>query len=630
MKEKNERGKTLLWTVRFCFKLSRTYFILWSLLSIAVAILPAVVLYFQKESVSILSGYLLTGQGELADVLPAVVGLGIFLAAMGVASRFNYGYIWLVLYNKYFLGTEERVMETIRDISRKTFLEQKFKEDYYFAIARCGAVTEIISTLFILFSKALSILSVSLVVLRYSWQLVLVTMLYLLLVVLINRYLGNKVKDRTADIKLADQRSGYFMDMVMNTGVAKEIRLFGASDRIVAKWEKEYNQVKNFEKGNDQIYAWLSLTSKLVYFLFISAVLGFAVRQVLAGRMELGIFTAVYAMGQTVSGSIQEVVLNYSTLLESLYVVWHQMNFFEGNWEKRPDVEIHSVKSDIRKTEEQEIEKRQKNEKKQVGKNQSGKEKSDYVFEADHISFSYDDKKEVLSDISFGIRQGESVALVGCNGSGKSTLIRLLTKMFAPTGGTLRFQGKDYRSIPTEELTKEIGIFFQDSALLHVTLRENIGYGSKEDMGDNAQIQRAVRMGGAESLVEKLPEGLSTLLMKRVDKSGVILSGGEAQKVAIARAYMGERDILIFDEPSAALDPIAERELFERIRQENQGKTVIMISHRVAFARMADRILVLNDGHLEEEGNHEELMKRKGLYAEFYQEQAKWYEQESA
>ena len=295
MKEKNERGKTLLWTVRFCFHLSRTYFILWSFLSIAVAVLPAVVLYFQKESISILSDYILTGQGTVSDVLPAVIGLGIFLAAMGVASRFNYGYIWLVLYNKYFLGTEERVMETIRDISRKTFLDQKFKEDYYFAIARCGAVTEIISTLFLLFSKALSILSVSLVVLRYSWQLVLVTFLYILLVVLVNFRLGNKVKDRTADIKLADQRSGYFMDMVMNTGVAKEIRLFDASSRIVEKWEREYNQVKDFERGNDKIYAWLSLVSKLVYFLFISAVLGFAVRQVLAGRMELGMRIAVKA-----------------------------------------------------------------------------------------------------------------------------------------------------------------------------------------------------------------------------------------------------------------------------------------------------------------------------------------------
>lgn len=619
MKEKNERRKTLLWTVRFCFHLSRTYFILWSFLSIAVAVLPAVVLYFQKESISILSDYILTGQGTVSDVLPAVIGLGIFLAAMGVASRFNYGYIWLVLYNKYFLGTEERVMETIRDISRKTFLDQKFKEDYYFAIARCGAVTEIISTLFLLFSKALSILSVSLVVLRYSWQLVLVTFLYILLVVLVNFRLGNKVKDRTADIKLADQRSGYFMDMVMNTGVAKEIRLFDASSRIVEKWEREYNQVKDFERGNDKIYAWLSLVSKLVYFLFISAVLGFAVRQVLAGRMELGIFTAVYAMGQTVSGSIQEVVLNYSTLLQSLYVVWHQMNFFEGKWEKRPDAEVlvpgaaSESKSSVLS-----------------GRKGGDIAEAGCVFEAEHLSFSYDDKKEVLSDISFQIRQGESVALVGCNGSGKSTLIRLLTKMYAPTGGTLRFQGEDYRTIPTEDLTKEIGIFFQDSALLHVTLGENIGYGSIEDMEDTKKIERAVHMGGADSLVAKLPNGLSTLLLKRVDKSGVMLSGGEAQKIAIARAYMGERDVLIFDEPSAALDPIAGRELFERIRQENQGKTVIMISHRVAFARMADRILVLNNGKLAEEGNHEELMKKKGLYAEFYQEQAKWYEQESA
>ena len=510
-------------------------------------------------------------------------------------------------------------METIRDISRKTFLDQKFKEDYYFAIARCGAVTEIISTLFLLFSKALSILSVSLVVLRYSWQLVLVTFLYILLVVLVNLRLGNKVKDRTADIKLADQRSGYFMDMVMNTGVAKEIRLFDASSRIVEKWEKEYNQVKDFERGNDKIYAWLSLASKLVYFLFISAVLGFAVRQVLAGRMELGIFTAVYAMGQTVSGSIQEVVLNYSTLLQSLYVVWHQMNFFEGKWEKRPDAEVlvpgaaSASKSSVLS-----------------GRKGGDIAEAGCVFEAEHLSFSYDDKKEVLSDISFQIRQGESVALVGCNGSGKSTLIRLLTKMYAPTGGTLRFQGEDYRTIPTEDLTKEIGIFFQDSALLHVTLGENIGYGSIEDMEDTKKIERAVHMGGADSLVAKLPNGLSTLLLKRVDKSGVMLSGGEAQKIAIARAYMGERDVLIFDEPSAALDPIAERELFERIRQENQGKTVIMISHRVAFARMADRILVLNNGKLAEEGNHEELMKKKGLYAEFYQEQAKWYEQESA
>ena len=162
--------------------------------------------------------------------------------------------------------------------------------------------------------------------------------------------------------------------------------------------------------------------------------------------------------------------------------------------------------------------------------------------------------------------------------------------------------------------------------LFHASLRENVGYGDLKNIENREKITEALRKGGGMKLLERLPEGMETWLLKKVKKGSVNLSGGEQQKVAVSRAHMSDKDVLIFDEPASALDPIAEMEQFSAIQEKIQGRTAILISHRVGFARLADRIFVMDQGKLAEVGTHEELMEKQGIYLEFFQSQAEWYD----
>jgi len=249
------------------------------------------------------------------------------------------------------------------------------------------------------------------------------------------------------------------------------------------------------------------------------------------------------------------------------------------------------------------------------------------IFDVRNLCFSYDNKP-VIHDISFTVNKGEVVALVGKNGSGKSTLIKLLLNMYKPNSGTVKVLGREYSEYKRDYIRKKGGVFFQNYYLFHSTMRENVGVGAVEDMNDEAKIWEAIRMGGASKVVEKLPKGLDTILGKFQDRNGTELSGGEKQRVASARTHMSNRDILIFDEPASMLDPIAELEQFQNIRDLLDNRTAILISHRVAFARMADKIIMMDDGRIAETGTHDELMALNGLYAHFFNEQAQWYDTE--
>lgn len=158
--------------------------------------------------------------------------------------------------------------------------------------------------------------------------------------------------------------------------------------------------------------------------------------------------------------------------------------------------------------------------------------------------------------------------------------------------------------------------------------RKNVGFGDMKNIQNEEAVLEAMKKGGALKLLDKMPDGLKTWLIRKVKKDGVNLSGGEQQRVAVSRAHMSDKDVMIFDEPASALDPIAEMEQFAAIKEKIQGRTAILISHRVGFARLADRILVLDNGRLAENGRHEELMEKNGIYAEFFRTQAKWYEVE--
>lgn len=229
-----------------------------------------------------------------------------------------------------------------------------------------------------------------------------------------------------------------------------------------------------------------------------------------------------------------------------------------------------------------------------------------------------------VQHVSFTINPGETVALVGRNGAGKSTIVKLLGRLYDPSEGRILIDGHDVRDYEPKELRSQFGMMFQDYAAYQLSARENIGVGSVQHVDDLAAVTTAAERSGANIVVESLPKGYETNLGKWFDE-GHELSGGEWQKIALARAFMRDAQILILDEPTAALDAQAEHELFERIRSLTAGKMAIFISHRFSTARKADKILVLEEGRLIEGGTHDELILLGGQYANLFELQAASY-----
>ncbi len=241
------------------------------------------------------------------------------------------------------------------------------------------------------------------------------------------------------------------------------------------------------------------------------------------------------------------------------------------------------------------------------------------------VSFRYTGREEwALRDVSLTIRPGEKVALVGPNGAGKTTLIKLLTRLYDPTDGVILVDGVDLREVDLNEWRARVGVIFQDFVHYHLPAYENIGFGQVEMLNDRARIIEASKKSGAHPLIEAMPQGYDTTL-GRWFSQGRELSGGEWQKIALARAFMRECEVLVLDEPTSALDAENEFRVFQQFRELTADKTAVLISHRFSTVRITDRIFVIDDGRIAEEGTHGELLEMGGTYARLFNLQAESY-----
>ena len=250
--------------------------------------------------------------------------------------------------------------------------------------------------------------------------------------------------------------------------------------------------------------------------------------------------------------------------------------------------------------------------------------------ELEHVSFTYPGSRvPTLKDLNLTIRPGEKIALVGLNGAGKSTLVKLLCGLYRPTSGTIRVGGRSLSSYGREEYFSLIAAVFQDVKLLPLTIAQNVASDNGDGI-DRERVKQCLSLAGLGEMVESLPKKEDTPLGRGVLDDGIELSGGERQKVWMARAFYKRAPILILDEPTAALDPLAEQEIYEKYVRMSEGKTSLFISHRLASTRFCDRIWLLENGRVTEQGSHEELMRKKGAYARLFEVQGKYYRKEAA
>ena len=248
----------------------------------------------------------------------------------------------------------------------------------------------------------------------------------------------------------------------------------------------------------------------------------------------------------------------------------------------------------------------------------------DYELRLEDVSFRYPyASKDVISHISLTIRPGEKLAIVGSNGAGKTTLIKLLCGFLDPTEGRVLLNGEDIRQYNRRDYYDLFSAVFQDFSVLEASVAENVA--QRADNIDMEKVQACLERSGISETVAALPNALETKIGRQVYEDGVELSGGQMQKLMLARAFYKDAPIIVLDEPTAALDPIAENEIYLKYNEMTEGRTALFISHRLASTRFCDRILFLEQGHIAEDGTHESLLSLGGKYAELFEIQSHYY-----
>lgn len=377
---------------------------------------------------------------------------------------------------------------------------------------------------------------------------------------------------------------------------AKEIKLFSLADFISSRFsrlaDKYYlaNRALAIKRA-----VWGSIFNIIGDISYYAAYVIIVIRTV-TGIITVGDLTFLAGSFRSLRNQLQTIFQRFTRITESALYLKDYFDFMDIEQDNVDGYEQATINSAIQKG---------------------------FVFE--NISFKYPEAEHyVLKNINFTLRAGEKMALVGENGAGKTTLIKLLLRMYEPTEGRILLDGKDIRHFESGEYQKVFGVIFQDFVRYHFTARENIAVGQIDELSNQPQIEYAANKSLANQVIETLPKGYDQQLGKRFHQ-GKELSGGQWQKVALARAYMKDAEVIVLDEPTAALDARAEFEAFQRFTELSEGKTAVLISHRFSTVRMADRILVLKEGSILEIGTHEELIQNQGLYAELFNYQAQGY-----
>ena len=595
-----KRGKALMWSLKTAWKISKASMLLWLGVSGALAILPAVALRFNRETLSVLSGFLAgTGGYMYADVVPPIIALGALMIVIGLSARVNVDLIYSMMYDAYMTGMFALTMENIHKMDMTELIKKEVADEWHHCVYYAGSLIDFTSGFCAIFAKAVAIIALLVVAFSVSQLVFSVSVLYVVGVFILNFAFTKKTR-RQREIEFFDSRRiKYYEEISENPGMAKEVRVFENTDDYAAQWRAVYDRSFDSQIQRTRAEGVRDFIGGAGFYIFLIIIVGASVFGVAGGTMLPDVFLVLFTLCLNIYSAINGLGGLIYRFDSGLYALGRQGAFFERV--PRMDTEDDKDKYDSPADE-------------------------DIVFKTNNLSFSYSAEEPVLFDVRLTVKRGEIIALVGENGSGKSTLIKLLLNMYRPTGGSVEFFGRPYGDYKHDFARGKIGVFFQDFWLFHQTLRENVGFGSIEDVDNETRIWDALSNGGGEKLASKLPRGINTVLKKNMDKSGTELSGGEKQRVGVSRAHMSNRDVLVFDEPASMLDPVAEMEQFMNIKNMLNGRTAILISHRVGFARMADRIVMLHGGKIAETGTHEELMAQNGLYASFFNEQAQWYE----
>ncbi len=579
----------------------------WSLLlRLMRAVLPVITLYVGKLIIdeviarAALAGTPVTVTGWLRDVashrllwlLAAEFGLAVLSDVLGrLVSLFD-----SLLAEQFSNSTSIRLMEHAATLDLEDFEDSEQQDKLERARRQASGRMTLMNQLFGQAQDLVTIASFGVGMLAYApW------LIALLFVALIPAFLGeayfNERSYSLAYSRTADRRE---LDYIRQTGAsvetAKEVKIFGLNDFLIERYRR---LAGDFYLANRRLAirraTWGGLLTALGTLGYYAAY-ALIVFSTLTGQFSIGDLTFLAGSFRRLRNLLEGLLIGFTQTASQALYLDDLFSFFDVQPEILSPPDPRPFPRVLREG---------------------------ITFE--DVGFRYPGAERwAVRHLSFTLRAGEVLALVGENGAGKTTIVKLLARLYDPDEGRITVDGHDMREYDLEELRANIGVIFQDFVRYNMTAGENISVGRIDARDDLSRIQSAAERSLASEVIAKLPNGYDQPLGRRFRK-GVDLSGGEWQKVAIARAYMRDAQLLILDEPTAALDARAEYEVFQRFKELSEGRTGVLISHRFSSVRMADRILVLAEGRVESSGTHAELLGQRGRYAELFELQAAGY-----
>lgn len=598
--------RLLPWTLRWLWLSHRGATVSVSLLTLLQSVIPVAQLWVTKLLVDqVVFVTSLSAAQRVGSPLQAIwlyVGLEAGVLAAGLVIGLAAGHSRNILQEHLVYQVQLKVLQQSARLDLAAYEAPEYYDQLY--RAQEGALygpVQLLSAVLVLAQTSLTLLTVSGLILAYSPGLVVVLLATTLPGFWALMHYGRRrfivFNDRTPDGRRAEYLSGVLSSDVY----AKEVRVWGLTDYLLDQIQalrRRFRQ-ENIDLSRGQALA--SFGGELLSTLGYYAAYVTVVWRVVGGSFTLGdltLYAGVFSRSQAL----------FENLLQAIAEVYQVQLFVEQlDLFLRLEPKVTAPPTTAPPV-----------------------PRLEHGLAVQNLAFAYPGSEQpVLRDVNFHIRPGECVALVGNNGAGKTTLVKCLLRLYDPDGGRIVVDGEDLRQVDPAAWRQQIGVVFQDYARYQLTARENVGFGRLSALNDLPRIRAVAAQSGIDAILEALPEGYETLLGRRFE-GGAELSLGQWQRVALARALLRDAPLIILDEPTAALDAQAEYDLYQQWRELTRGRMTVLISHRFSTVRMADRILVLDNGTIVEEGSHEELLARDGQYAYLFRLQAESYQMESA
>lgn len=598
------------YVVRLLLETSPGLFVLMALCSIAAGVLPVGVAYAGKYVINAVSdalagegvtpgeGILTTFRGTLSAVALFLALQFLFTLLSRLISRCEAA-VRSLAGERISAHIRLKIMQKAKTVDLGSFDDPAFYEKLENANREAGMrPLQILSATFSTISAFISAVSFFVILCTIGWEVPLILLLFILPSAIVNHvfrtrgfwYMRRASKER--------RQMNYYARIVTDKDLAKEMRLSDLPDTFIDKFDAAFHTYYRGIRRLTLREMFWQMIAAVVRLVGETAIFFYIAYRVVGGEMQIGDYSLLSGALVSVGGQVSTMLNATATIYEGTLFIDNLMTFLREkptvvSTLSTPRVPQHHVPHTVR-------------------------------FE--NVSFRYPGaERDVIHDFSCEFRTGDRVVLVGVNGAGKTTLIKLLTRLYDPTAGRITLDGYDLREYDPKALYPIFGTVFQDFGKYAATAGENIALGNVHRPSDPEAIRRAAALGDAAPFIEKLDGGYETPLMRFFEDDATELSQGQWQKLSIARAFYADADIFILDEPTAALDAIAEQEIYDRFAELSKHKLTVLVSHRLSSAVTATKILVISDGMLAESGTHEELMAASGIYHHLFSTQAKHY-----